>query len=151
MFARFQVEGVNDAGSVQRVSGRALNGERFTGDFSLARLQGHGLSSVPPVGSTGLAVFPFGDRGRGYLLGLESGGARPKGTSAGGNVIYGANGEMLILENGKARLKGVTEFVVEVSGMIFRIRPNRIDLGAMDAPFQVATSGGLSSKVFAVV
>ena len=151
MFARFQVDGVDDAGAVQRVSGRALNGERFAGEFSLSRLQGHGLSTVPPIGSTGLAVFPFGDRGRGYLIGLESAGKRPRGQGDGNSVLYGPNGEMLILENGKARLVGVQDFVADVGGMILRVRPGRIDLGGMQAPHRVATDGGYSSKVFAVL
>ena len=151
MFARFQVEGVDDTGAVQRVSGRGLHGERFTGDFSLSRLQGHGLSTVPPIGSTGLAVFPFGDRRRGYLLGLESSGKRPRGQADGNAVLYGPNGELLILENGKARLTGVSDFIADVGGMILRVRPGRIDLGGMQATNRVATDGGYSSKVFAVL
>lgn len=150
MFARFQVDDVVDSGGVQLVGGRALNGERFRDDFRLTRLQGHGLTTHPQPGAVGLAVFPFGDRARGYVLGIESTGLRQKDTPAGGSVLYGANGEVVSLIQNKVRIVASEEAVVSVGGMTVRVRPGRIDLGAMEAPAKVMTEAGPSSKVFAV-
>lgn len=151
MFARFQVEDVVDSGGVQMVGGRALNGERFRGDFRLVRLQGHGLTTHPQPGAVGVALFPFGDRQRGYLLGLESTGLRPKSQPAGASVLYGANGEIVSLVQNKVRVVASEEAIFSVGGMTLRVRPGRIDLGAMEAPNKVMTEAGPSSKVFAVV
>lgn len=104
MFARVQIDEVHDEGGLQRISGRGLNGERFDGAHSLIRLQGHGLTSVPTKGSTGLAVFPNGDRGRGYLIGVESDGLRHKAQPGGSTVLYGANGEVVSLIESKCRI-----------------------------------------------
>lgn len=104
MFARIQIGDVHDEGGLQRISGRGLHGERFDGPHSLIRLQGHGLTSVPTSGSTGLAIFPWGDRGRGYLLGVESDGLRHKNQPTGSSVLYGANGEVVSLIQNKCRI-----------------------------------------------
>lgn len=149
MFVRFQVDDVIDTGGVQLIGGRGLNGERFTDDFRLRRLQGHGLTSTPNKGAEGLAVFPFGDRGRGYLLGLESGVARRKNTAAGGAVLYQDANTMVICENGKVRIISATEATVEVAGMLIKVTPSRVDLGG-EGGSPVVTLAGPSTKVFAV-
>lgn len=113
-YARFQVGEVHDDGETQRIAGRGLAGEKFDGDFALRRLQGHGLSTVPPAGSVGLAVFPFGDRARGYLLGLESAGHRPKNQAAGVSVLYGPGGETVSVVQGKVRIVTDLEVVGNV-------------------------------------
>lgn len=115
MFVRFIVDDVVDSGGLQRIGGRGLHGERFTDDFRLIRPQYHGDSSVPMPGAVGLAVFPFGDRQRGYVLGLESTGLRPKSQPAGAKVIYGANGEIVSLINSKIRIVAAD---VEIDGKI---------------------------------
>lgn len=115
MFARFQVEDVVDSGGVQLVGGRALNGERFRDDFRLVRLQGHGLTTHPQPGAVGVALFPFGDRQRGYLLGLESTGLRPKSQPAGASVLYGANGEIVSLVQNKIRIVAAD---IEIDGKV---------------------------------
>lgn len=49
----------------------------------------------------------------------------------------------LTLEAGK--------FTADISGMKVVVKPGRIDLGEEDAPFQVETTGGPSTKVWAIV
>lgn len=115
MFARFQIDDVVDTGGQQLVGGRALSGERFSDEFRLVRLQGHGMSSVPVKGAIGLAIFPFGDRRRGYLVGIESSGLRPKGQPQGANVLYGANGEIISLIQNKIRIVAAD---IEIEGKV---------------------------------
>lgn len=101
---RFVVDQTRDDGETQRVEGRGLAGERFTGDFALRRLQQAGLTSTPLPGAVGIAAFLEGDRRRGYLIGVESGDKRAKNVPAGYQTIYGANGEVVSIVENNIRL-----------------------------------------------
>lgn len=163
MFTRFQVERVHDEGDVQLLTGRGLAGERFADAFRLVRLQGHGMSTVPPVGSVGLAAFPFGgDRRRGYLLGLENIGSRPKSTPDGGAVLYDNNGNRLTLKGDKSdwdhgnqnhHMRRVQKVKVEAGTWIWlHVEPGAgVYLGNGPPFHKVMTEAGPSNHVYAAI
>lgn len=145
MFVRFQVDDVIDTGGVQLIGGRGLNGERFTDEFRLTRLQGHGLTTVPQKGSIGLAVFPNGDRQRGYVIGLESTGLRQKSKPDGATVLYGASGEIVSLIQNKIRIVAAD---IEIAGKV-RITGDELTHNGKDVGYQhkhedVVPGGGIS-------
>ena len=167
-FVRFEVTGTDDSGPEQLISGKALQGEAFEPPFQLVRLQDHGVSSHVPNGSKAIAFFPFGDGKRGYVFGVESDEHRPKNLKEGETAIYDRKGNKTTYKNEdgverdlgdrdetikgkKVTIEASEELIVKVSGMILRVRPGRIDLGAMEAPHAVATQAGFSTKVFAVI
>ena len=101
---RFTVDATRDDGETQRVEGRGLAGERFTGDFALRRLQQAGLPATPLPGAVGIGAFLEGDRRRGYQIGVESGDKRARNVAPGYQTIYGANGEAVSIVENNIRL-----------------------------------------------
>ena len=161
---------VDDSGTQQLVSHYALAGESHT---KVYRPQGHGLSSNPPKGSTGVVVSLGGERSRSVLLGAEHDKYRPTGLKEGetklydmsGNVIYMANKSgttvstkegdtMIATPNGKMTVssKGDIKYSSDKGNFFVRAK-GKIHLGSSDGKntFAVVTSNGPSSKVFAAL
>jgi phage gp45-like len=160
---RFEVTGTGDDGDQQTLSGRGLPGEEFV---KVARLMPHGLASHAPKGSHGLGVAVNGRRDEVVVLGLEQASARQRNLPEGGTAIYDAGGNVLKFVGSRADLDTgsrpftiktglftveASEVVLKCGDMVIRLRPSRIDLGAMTAPNRVATDAGYSSKVYAVI
>lgn len=160
---RFEVTGTADEGDQQLVAGRGLPGEEFV---KVARLMPHGLSSHAPPGSHGLGLAVNGRRDEVVAIGLEQASARQRNLPEGGTVLYDAAGNFLKLVGSRADLDTgsrpftiktglftieADEVVMKAGEMVIRLRPTRIDLGAMTAPSRVSTEAGLSNKVFAVI
>lgn len=153
---------VDDSGTQQMLRLKGLHGEEFS---QVYRFQPHGFSSVPPVGSEGV-LLRMGETERTLALGFEEKSKRIKGLPAGSGVLYDANGNFLKFVGNSASLEAVgqpftikvgtftveaNEIVLKAGGNVARIRPGRIDLGAMIAPNRVMTEAGPSSVVYAVV
>lgn len=114
------------------------------------RRQGFGLSSVPPAGAEGLFLASGGRSDRGHLLGLEHPDHKPLGTQLGGTVLYDAYGTAVSLVQKNLRMVHASDIQVTVGGMLVRVRKDRVDIGAMEAPNAVVTTAGPSTKVFSV-
>lgn len=84
---------IDDSGSQQLVrSARGLSGEDLSGCY---RVQGHGLSSVPPEGSVGMLLSMGGLPDRTLMLGFEHKDHRPKGQEPGWTTLYDAGGNVV--------------------------------------------------------
>ena len=160
---RFEVTGTTDDGDQQLLAGRGLPGEEFV---KVARLMPHGLASHAPKGSHGLGVAVNGRRDEVLAIGLEQSGARQRNLPEGGTALYDASGNVLKFIGTRADIDTgarpstiktglftaeASEVVLKCGDMVIRLRPSRIDLGAMVAPYRVATDAGFSDKVFAVI
>lgn len=160
---RFELGSIDDAGEVQKVSGAGMPGEEFSG---LHRVGTHGFGSSPPKGAHAIGLAVRGSRERAVILGLEHDGKRQRNVPAGGACLYDAQGNIIKAygDNGGIEFPGkpftikvgtltveADDIVFKAGSMVARVRPGRIDLGAMDATNRVATDGGFSSKVYAVL
>lgn len=160
---RFELGKVDDTGDVQKVSGAGMPGEEFS---NLHRVGFHGFGYSPPVGSHAIALAVRGSREHAVVVGLEHDGKRQKNVPPGGSCLYDSAGNVIKVfgDNGGIEFPGkpftikvgtltveADDIVFKAGGMVARVRPSRIDLGAMQAPNRVATDGGFSSKVFAVL
>ena len=138
---------LDDSGVQQLASGTGFASHPIG---QAVRRQGFGLSSVPPAGAEGLFLASGGRSDRGHILGLEHPAYKPLGTPGGGTVLYDANGSAVSLVKPNLRVLHASDIQVTVGGMLVRVRPGRIDLGALQAPNAVMTTAGASTKVFSV-
>lgn len=87
--------GIDDSGAQQVVkTARGLPGEELSGCY---RVQGHGLSSVPPEGSVGMLLSMGGLPDRTLMLGFEHEDYRPRDQKAGWTSLYDANDNVVSL------------------------------------------------------
>jgi phage gp45-like len=94
MFARAIVKRIEDDGLFQ-VMQLAMQADELKSE--IRRLQSYGLTTVPPLGSEALAVFPNGERSTGVVLGVDHGGYRPKGMKPGEVCLYAQHGQVIHL------------------------------------------------------
>jgi phage gp45-like len=144
---RITVADVDDAGPQQFVHATGLMGQDIG---RMVRVQHFGLSSVPPAGSEGHGLALGGGADRLFALGLEHPGLRPQNTPPGGTVLYDAFGDAISLVRPNLRIVHSADIQIVVGSTVVRVRPGRIDLGAMQAPNQVETTAGPSAIVWAV-
>lgn len=160
---RVEVVATNDADGQQVLTVKGFPGEELT---RVPRVMPHGESSHPPVGSHGIGIALGGRRDEVVVLGLEHPDKRPRNTPVGGKVLYDAAGNIIRMFNGDgietdcaARPYTIRTgtFTVEADeivlkmktgDLVIRLRPTRIDLGAMEATNRVMTEGGPSNKIW---
>lgn len=92
---RVEVIAVDDSGPIQKVTVMGLADEVF--DLPL-RGQGHGLTTVPPVGSIGYVMMAGGRPDQAFLMGLEHPEQRPSGREPGESVMYATPGQKVIMD-----------------------------------------------------
>ena len=114
------------------------------------RRQGFGLSSVPPAGAEFLFLASGGRSDRGHLLGGEHPDYRIANTPLGGTVLYNHTGDVVSVVQKNIRIVHASDVQMVVQGMLVRVRKDRVDIGAMEAPNAVVTTAGPSTKVFSV-
>lgn len=146
---RATLDSVDDSGPQQLLRLKGIE-DGHTID-EVVRNQHFGLSSVPPQGAEGLIKTIGGRIDRTQAIGMEHPDHRPTGYNPGDTVLYDGNGNIASIVKANTRIAHSADIQVVVGGMLVRVRPGRVDLGAMDAPFQVVTTGGNSSKVYSVV
>lgn len=160
---------VDDSGTQQKADLTGLKSEKLE---KILRIQPHGFHSVPPEGSEGVIQQMGGRSDRSVVHGGEHKDHKPKDFEAGESGMYDAFGKLLqffkdktlwnagnkpwTLENATTvKINGKDDVAVGVDGRWVRIRPGRVDLGIAsptdEAEHGVETSGGTSTKVFAVV
>lgn len=139
---------VDDSGPQQMLALTGLAGQTIG---QAVRSQHFGLSSVPPAGAEALILALGGGFDRAHALGVEHPQKRPTGTPAGGTVLYDAYGDAVSIVQANLRIVHAADIQLVVGSTLVRVRPGRIDLGSLNAPFQVVTTGGPSSVVWAVV
>lgn len=105
---------VDDADVHQRGTYRGMAGERYT---RVMRLQPHGFSSVPPVGSRGVMLAGGAHRDVAMVLGMEHGDHRPRNQPAGSTVLYDHAGGILSIVDKNFRIV-CADFTVEATGTI---------------------------------
>ena len=86
---------VDDSGEQQLVDADGLVGESFKG---LVRLQPHGFSSNPPVGSEGIVHALGGRADRAMVYGLEDPKTRQKDLPVGTTVVYDDQGSVVYVK-----------------------------------------------------
>lgn len=94
---RVTVMEIDDANPQQTIWAKGLYGEEIKGAY---RAQGHGLSTVPPVGSEGFAFSLAGRPDQMFFLESEHPDHRPKGQQPGDAVLYDAYGNTIKMESG---------------------------------------------------
>ncbi|GJE54585.1 phage baseplate assembly protein domain-containing protein [Methylobacterium thuringiense] len=93
MVRRASVKKVEDDGTQQIVTATGLKGE----EFKIYRQQGHGLSTVPPVGSEGYVTALGGRSDRMQFHQGEHKDHRPRKMKGGDTVLYDAHGNAISL------------------------------------------------------
>jgi phage gp45-like len=93
----------DDSGSVMRCQFTITHLEVLNG---VPVLQQFGLSSVPPAGSDGIAVFLGGDRSNSAIIATGDQGTRPSGKAAGETVIFNAFGMTIALSASGITING---------------------------------------------
>lgn len=85
MISRAVLAAVNDAGGIQLVQVKLLDGEVCDG---VERLQNYGFTSVPKAGAEGLMACVSGDRDHGIIVAMDDRRYRLKGLAAGEVALY---------------------------------------------------------------
>lgn len=85
MVSRAVLAAVNDAGGIQVVQVKLLEGEVRDG---VERMQNYGVSSVPLPGAEGVMVCVGGDRDHGIVIAMDDRRYRIKGLQAGEVAVY---------------------------------------------------------------
>jgi phage baseplate assembly protein V len=92
---RVEVIAVDDTGPIQKVTVMGLADEVF--DLPL-RGQGHGLTTVPPVGSIGYVMMAGGRPDQAFLMGLEHPEQRPNDRQPGESIMYATPGQRIVMD-----------------------------------------------------
>jgi phage gp45-like len=147
LILRGELTGLDDSGEQQLLSFKGFAGEEFT---KVARAGVHGFSSSAPAGAVGYAAR-IGSSDRLLALGFETPG-RPRGTVAGGAVLYDQAGSIVYAKmSGGVEIKAAAGSVEITRGALkVIVSDTRIDLGGPDGQ-AVQTVSGPSSKVFAIL
>jgi len=93
---RVEVIKVDDREGVQKVTVMGLADEVFELPY---RGQGHGLTSVPKVGSVGYAFLVNGRPDQAVLTGLEHPDDRPKNLESGESTMYATPGQKVEMKS----------------------------------------------------
>ena len=145
---RFESTETDDRGDQQLLKGYGLHGEELA---DVHRVMPFGLASNAPQGSHAIGLAAMGRRSQVVALGLEHQQHRPKNLQPGEVSLYDMHGNVISVVQQKMRYVHSADQQFVVGGMMVRVRPGRVDLGAMEAPHAVQTTGGASTKIFSVV
>jgi phage gp45-like len=99
---RLTVTEIDNSGSQQKIKARGLANDIYE---DVVRFEGHGASSVPPVGSEGWGIV-WGNSDRVFALGFEDRAARPSDTPAGGIKLYCGGSASITLDGGGIAING---------------------------------------------
>ncbi|UMY19139.1 phage baseplate assembly protein [Methylobacterium organophilum] len=152
MLRRAAIKKVEDDGTQQIVTATGLKGE----EFKVYRQQGHGVSSVPPIGSEGFVLALGGRSDRMLFLQGEHKDHRPSKQKAGDTVIYDAHGNAISLVEKNIRL--VSGGTITLKGQKI-VLDGEVHLGGEggqlvhrkgDVDSHGDTAQGSASKVYAV-
>lgn len=136
MISRAVLSAVNDAGGIQLVQVKLLDGEVRDG---VERMQNYGFTSVPKAGAEGLMACVSGDRDHGIVVTMDDRRFRLKGLQAGEVALYDDLGHKVHLTR--------TGIVVDGGGHDITIQnaPNVNLSGDLHAQGDV-TANGISLK-----
>lgn len=153
---RATVTAIDDGKRGQQITLKGFRSETFT---DVLRAQPHGFSSHPPIGAIG-HFLRLGSSDRLVALGFETDKrplSSPPGTSVlyddKGNVIFakGSAGVSIKAVEGGIMVEAMTGTITtKRGGMTVTLSDSRVDLGGLGGP-AVLTTGGPSSKVFAII
>lgn len=110
---RVEVVSVEDDGEIQKVTVMGLADEYFELSF---RAQGHGLSTVPIVGSVGYLHMANGRPDQAFLTGLEHPAYRPKDQVEGEAMVYAKQGQTMHFDDDG-------NVIVRTPGGIYHVNP----------------------------
>ena len=102
MNTRGELIELDDSGEIQLVKAHGLYGEQLV---DVHRVQGFGLSSMPPAGSHGLIQTVGGRRDHAVIMGMEHPDHRPRNTGAGETILYNAHGDAVSIIKQNIRIK----------------------------------------------
>ena len=97
LVARVVVTNVSDVQHLQTLQIGAMAGETLD---AAKHYQGYGFSSVPPVGSEGVALFVGGDRAQPLVVAVEHLDSRPTEGDPGDVRVYHQDGAVILLRAG---------------------------------------------------
>ncbi|MGV2980684.1 phage baseplate assembly protein [Camelimonas sp. ID_303_24] len=140
---RIEITSVRDDGDLQLISGRTQAGEEIE---DAVRIQGHGLTTHPPVGAIGIVVFLYGRRDMPSCIGIEDPSLRVKNQQAGGATLYDHKGNALRLSG-----DGGSALVSEAGNTVVGAKAGQTRVGGdgSGSYVRVMTESGPSSTVFA--
>jgi len=98
MISRAVLSAVNDAGGIQLVQVKLLDGEVRDG---VERMQNYGFTSAPKAGAEGLMACVSGDRDHGIIVAMDDRRFRLKGLQAGEVAIYSDEGDQIVFKRGR--------------------------------------------------
>ncbi len=98
MISRAVLAAVNDAGGIQLMQVKLLDGEVRDG---VERMQDYGFTSVPKAGAEGLMACVSGDRDHGIIVAIDDRRFRLKGLQAGEVALYTDEGDKIVLKRGR--------------------------------------------------
>lgn len=121
MISRAVLAAVNDAGGIQLVQVKLLDGEVRDG---VERLQNYGFTSVPKAGAEGLMACVSGDRDHGIIVSMDDRRYRPKSLQPGECAMYtdedkAAGDHRIIFKRGKEihLVAGASSIVMTPAGI----------------------------------
>lgn len=135
MIIRGRLEAVEDDGDMQMMRLKGRRGEMFSG---VPRVQPFGFSSNPPAGSHGLMLGLGGRHDRAMAIGVEHPASRPRNVSAGGTVIYDANGQAVSLVEHQIRLVSAQRITLKAPEIVLE---GLVKLGGADADKPASMEG----------
>ena len=141
---RVTVREINDEETQQTLWVDGMKAQQMKDAY---RAQGHGLSTVPPVGSEGIAFSLAGRPDQTFFLESEHKDHRPKGQKPGDSVLYDAYGNTIKMEEGAVthtnslhKFEGPVEIngdvtitgAVDITGELTQTGGGKIDAGDVD-------------------
>ena len=162
MTSLFRAEHIaaDDTGDIQTASAYGHASERLD---AILRIQSHGFSSNPPVGSHGIGLRLRGESDLAVLLGLEHQDTRPRNLGVGDSALYNADGSIWRMVGKNPTFDALGDVVLTAKSFTFKcggvtmklsgdglaltggsVTHNRHDIGATHQHTNTQPGGGLS-------
>lgn len=129
MLTRVRMDSIDDSGGQQRtvLSGMAGQKMGFVDD-GVVRVQNFGFTSVPPVGSEGIAMSLGGNPDQALVIGLEDVTSRVSGLPGGTSAIYNQYGDVIKLLQKEVEMTTET-FTIKATTVV--IESGDVNLGGL--------------------
>ncbi|OGP10440.1 MAG: hypothetical protein A2048_01365 [Deltaproteobacteria bacterium GWA2_45_12] len=140
--SRAVIETIKDDQGIQSMQASLLADEV---QDDMERFQNYGLTSHPPKGSEGIAVFPGGDRSHGLLIVVDNRKYRLKGLQEGEVALYSDEGDYIKLKRGN-QIEIVTHTLTVNATSAVNITTPSFNVTAPNSNFigNVGIAGGLA-------
>lgn len=117
---RVRIGGVRSAGGIQTMEVEGLEGEAVP---AVEHYQQFGLTSVPPAGSTGVAIPLGGRTSHSIVVATENSALRIVALEGGETAIYSSEGAKIVIKMGR---------IIEADCDVYRVNCKQFEVNATD-------------------